>query len=76
MQQEMTDSNVVDLYEEMLYKRAAKGIRPVLYISSPKDLKCSLVVLLEEASAVARLPGWRRPTAIGLVGRRHLIMTH
>ena len=43
------DSEMVDLYEDMLSARAAKGIRPVLYISSCRDLECSLLVLLGEA---------------------------
>lgn len=42
------DSEIVELYEEMLTERAAKGVRPVLYISSCKDLECSLLVLLGE----------------------------
>jgi len=46
--QEMTDSNMVDLYEEMLYARAAKGIRPVLYVSSDKDFEHSVLKLLDE----------------------------
>jgi hypothetical protein len=46
--QEMTDSNMVDLYEEMLYARAVKGIRPVLYVSSDKDFERSVLKLLDE----------------------------
>jgi hypothetical protein len=46
--QEMTDSNMVDLYEEMLYARASKGIRPVLYVSSDKDFERSVLKLLDE----------------------------
>jgi hypothetical protein len=45
----MTSSDVVDLYEEMLYERAAKGIRPTLYVSSATDFECSLVMLLDDA---------------------------
>lgn len=48
MQQEMTDSNAVDLYEQLLFERATKGIRPVLYVSSRKDLECSVLMLLDE----------------------------
>jgi len=33
----MTDSGMVDLFEEMLYERAAQGIRPMLYVSSYKS---------------------------------------
>jgi hypothetical protein len=42
----MIDSDMIDLYEEMLYERAAKGIRPVLYVSSPRDFECSAIMLL------------------------------
>lgn len=42
----MTDSNVLDLYEEMLFARAVKGIRPLLYVSSDKDLACCVQKLL------------------------------
>ncbi|MEK6300552.1 MAG: hypothetical protein AABO41_07510 [Acidobacteriota bacterium] len=45
---DMSDSGMIDLYEEMLYERAAKGIRPVLYVSSQKDLECSVLMLLDE----------------------------
>lgn len=62
---DMTDSGMVDLCEEMLYERAAKGIRPVLYLSSAKDLECSVVMLLNQAQEV-QLTGRRQPTAIGL----------
>lgn len=48
MKHKGADSDIVDLYEEMLYARAAKGIRPVLYVASPEDLKCSILKLLEE----------------------------
>lgn len=64
MEQEMPPSEIVDLYEEMLHKRAMKGIRPVLYVSSPKDLECSVQLLLDEAPET-RLGG--RPR---LAGRR------
>ena len=52
MEQKMTESDVVDLYEQLLYERAAKGIRPVLYVSSPKDLECSVIMLLNKAPDV------------------------
>jgi hypothetical protein len=64
MDERMTDSGMVDLYEEMLYERAAKGIRPVLYVSSHKDLECSVLMLLDEAPEV-QLAGRQRPAAIG-----------
>lgn len=72
MEQEMTDSDVVDLYEEMLYERAAKGIRPVLYVSSHKDLECSVLMLLNEALEV-QLSGRRQPAARGI---RYHVMTN
>jgi hypothetical protein len=65
MDERMTDSRMLDLYEEMLYERAAKGIRPVLYISSQKDLECSVLVLLDEAPEV-QLSGRRQPAARGI----------
>lgn len=49
MAHEITASYIADLYEEMLYTRAEKGIRPVLYVSSHKDLECCVLMLLEEA---------------------------
>lgn len=38
----------VDLLEEMLFQRAASGIRPVLYLSSDTDLECSMLMLLDD----------------------------
>ncbi len=40
-------ADTVDLMEEMLFQRAACGIRPVLYLSSYTDLECSIVMLLD-----------------------------
>jgi len=40
--------DMIDIYEQMLFERANKGIRPVLYLSSPKDLECSMLMLLNE----------------------------
>lgn len=65
----MTDSKMLDLYEEMLYERAARGIRPVLYVSSPKDLECSVLMLLDKSPEV-HLSGRQRPAAIGFA--RHV----
>ena len=48
MNEKMTGSGMVDLYEEMLYERAAIGIRPMLYVSSRTDLECSVLMLLDE----------------------------
>jgi hypothetical protein len=61
---DMTDSGMVDLYEEMLYERAAKGIRPVLYVSSRNDLDCSVIMLLDEPPET-KLAGRQRRAAIG-----------
>ena len=69
MDERMTDSKMLDLYEEMLYERAAKGIRPMLYISSRKDLECSVLLLLNEAPE-AQLAGRQRPAAMGFA--RHV----
>jgi len=57
----MTDSNMVDLYEEMLCARAARGIQPVLYVSSTKDIECSVLMLLN------------KPPEVLLMGRRRLV---
>ncbi|HSE38222.1 MAG TPA: hypothetical protein VLG74_13040 [Blastocatellia bacterium] len=55
----MTDSNAVDLYEELLSERATKGVRPVLYVSSRRDLECSVLMLLDEAPEVTLAGRWR-----------------
>ena len=72
MKREMTDSNVVDLCEEMLYEREAKGIRPVLYISSSTDFECSAIILLDKRAEV-RLGGRQQPAARGI---RYNVMTN
>lgn len=48
---EPADDNLIDLYEQLLFERAANGIRPVLYVSTPKDLECAVAMLLEEPSS-------------------------
>lgn len=55
----MTDSEMVDLYEEMLWVKAANCIRPVLYVSSSRDLECNVLMLLNAAPEL-RLVGHRR----------------
>lgn len=55
----MTDSEMVDLYEEMLWVKAANRIRPVLYVSSSRDLECNVLMLLNAAPEL-RLAGHRR----------------
>jgi len=59
MRQVMTDGDMIDLYEQMLYQRAIKGIRPVLYVSSYTDLECSMLMLLDEGPE-AHLAGQQR----------------
>gem|GEM_PF-1259627 len=44
--------DMVDLMEEMLFQRAASGIRPVLYVSSDTDLECSMLMLLDDMDEV------------------------
>jgi hypothetical protein len=39
--------DIVDLYEEMLSRRADMGFRPVLYVASEVDLECNLIGLYE-----------------------------
>ncbi|HJQ22437.1 MAG TPA: hypothetical protein VKA60_00885 [Blastocatellia bacterium] len=43
-----SEVDIVDVYEQMLFQRAAKGIRPTLYVSSYTDLECSMLMLLDE----------------------------
>ena len=52
MERQMTASDAVDLYEQMLNERAAKGARPMLYVSSAKDLECCVLMLLDKAPDV------------------------
>jgi hypothetical protein len=47
-----SEVNVVDLMEDMLFQRAASGIRPVLYVSSSTDLECSMLMLLDDMDEV------------------------
>ena len=55
----MTDSDMVDLYEEMLWVKATNSrIRPVLYVSSCRDLECNVLMLLNAAPEL-RLAGHR-----------------
>jgi hypothetical protein len=49
MGQRNSDVDLLDVYEQMLFQRAVKGIRPVLYVSSYTDLECSMLMLLDEA---------------------------
>ncbi len=40
--------NLIELFENLLFERAVNGNRPVLYVSSYKDLECSVMNLLED----------------------------
>jgi hypothetical protein len=57
--------DAVDLMEEMLFQRAASGIRPVLYLSSYTDLECSMLMLLDDTGearwAAEQTPAARQP---------------
>ncbi|HKP86728.1 MAG TPA: hypothetical protein VJZ26_11560 [Blastocatellia bacterium] len=60
-----SDVDVVELFEQMLFQRAAQGIRPVLYVSSYTDLECSMLMLLDEESE-GRSSGTQQPVAKGV----------
>jgi hypothetical protein len=45
--------DVVDLYEELLSKRAELGHRPIIYVSSERDLECTLIGMFEQELAEA-----------------------
>lgn len=53
--------DTVDLMEEMLFERAASGVRPMLYLSSYTDLECSMLMLLDD-SGEARWSAEQTPT--------------
>lgn len=50
--QQLIGVDMVDLLEEMLFQRAATGIRPVLYVSSDTDLECNMLMLLDDMGDV------------------------
>ena len=54
--------DMIDLMEEMLFERAASGIRPMLYLSSYTDFECSMLMLLDD-SGEARWSAEQTPTA-------------
>lgn len=56
----MMDPQTIDLCEEMLFQRAARGIRPLLYISSYKDFECSMLLLPDEGE-FGQMFGAQRP---------------
>lgn len=43
--------DVVDLFEELLGRRAELGHRPVLFVSSERDLECTLIGMFEGLSS-------------------------
>jgi hypothetical protein len=59
------DVDIVELFEQMLFQRASKGIRPVLYVSSYTDLECSLLMLLDETRE-GHSSGIQQPVAKGI----------
>jgi hypothetical protein len=65
VRQEAKDVDLVDLFEQMLYQRAAKGIRPVLYVSSYTDLECNMLMLLDDSSQ-GSAAGVQKPVAKGI----------
>ena len=65
LRQEKSDVDMVELFEQMLFQRAAKGIRPVLYVSSYTDLECSMLMLLDEESQ-GQASGQQQPVAKGV----------
>jgi hypothetical protein len=48
--------------EEMLFERAASGIRPMLYVSSYTDLECNMLMLLDDTGE-ARWSAEQAPTS-------------
>ena len=64
MKFEDSEIDIVDVYEQMLFQRASKGIRPMLYLSSYTDLECSMLMLDEEDQQ--RASGQQRPVAKGI----------
>jgi len=60
-----SEVDIIDVYEQMLFQRAAKGIRPTLYISSYTDLECSMLMLLDEEDQ-QRASGRQRPIPKGI----------
>ena len=44
--------DIVDLFEELLTKRAEMGYRPVIYVSSERDLECTLIGMFEAEHSV------------------------
>lgn len=49
-QKRETSEYMIDLYEELLFRKASQGVRPVLYLSSQTDLECTLLGLCPDES--------------------------
>jgi hypothetical protein len=62
---ECAREDFLESVEQMLYTRATKGIRPILYMSSLTDFECSTLMLLEEPSEGGSA-GKARPVAKGV----------
>lgn len=65
MRQKHSDIDMVEVYEQMLFQRAVKGIRPVLYVSSYTDLECCMMMLLDEENQ-SRASGQQEPVTKGV----------
>lgn len=65
MGQEKSDIDMIEVFEQMLFQRASKGIRPVLYVSSYTDLECNMLMLLDE-SPTGQSSGAQRPVPHGV----------
>lgn len=39
--------DIVDLFEELLVRRAEMGYRPLIYVSCERDLECNLIGMFE-----------------------------
>jgi hypothetical protein len=62
---EKQEVDMVDLFEQMLFQRAVRGIRPVLYVSSYTDLECNMLMLLDETEQ-GQATGRQQPVAQGV----------
>ena len=45
--------DIVDLFEELLTRRAEMGYRPMIYVSCERDLECNLIGMFESEPASA-----------------------
>jgi hypothetical protein len=65
IRQKYSDVDMVEVYEQMLFQRAIKGIRPTLYVSSYTDLECCMLMLLDEESQ-NQASGQQQPVTKGV----------